>query len=176
MDINLTNYEIWVVDWLDNNLSIEEVDALLSFLEKHPDIKKEVESLNGEKLVPEPFFMRGKNDLKHSPRDLSISQIEELSVAELERDITPTQRYELNMALQGSQLAQKTHDAILKTKLIPKDVTYPKKESLKRVNKPVTIFRTLLSTAAVIAILLLLFVNNDKHSSEPLVAETSNVS
>ena len=177
MDINLTNYETWVVDWLDNNLSKEEVDALLSFLEKHPDIKKDVESLNDEHLMPGPFFMRGKNELKHSPLDLSISQIEELSVAELERDITPTQRYELNMALQGSQAAKKTHDSILKTKLIPKDVSYPKKESLKRVNKTVSIFRALLSTAAVIAILLLLFVGNDtKYSTEPLVAETSNVS
>ena len=29
MDINRTNYETWVVDWLDNNLTKEEVDNLL---------------------------------------------------------------------------------------------------------------------------------------------------
>ena len=83
MDINRTNYETWVVDWLDNNLTKEEVDNLLSFLDQNPDIKKDIESLKAVTLAPDPFFMRGKNELKHSPLDLSISLIEEFSVSEL---------------------------------------------------------------------------------------------
>lgn len=177
MNINRSNYETWIIDWLDDNLSKEAVDTLMAFLEQNPDIKRDIESLEKTRLMPEPLYVRGKNDLKHSPLDLSAEQIEGLSVAELEKDITPTQQFELNMALQGSQSAKKAHDIILKTKLTPSNEHYDKKESLKRINKSVIIYRTIISAVAIIAIVFLLFVhNNDTPSKGIYVSEAKNVS
>jgi hypothetical protein len=46
MEINRSNYEIWLIDWLDRNLSDLQVEQLQLFLIENPDLKEELGELN----------------------------------------------------------------------------------------------------------------------------------
>jgi hypothetical protein len=39
MNINRHNYEAWLLDYIEGNLSAEQVDELLVFLDANPDLK-----------------------------------------------------------------------------------------------------------------------------------------
>jgi len=41
MQIDRSNYEIWLIDWLDGKLDDPEVEQLQRFLGDNPDIKEE---------------------------------------------------------------------------------------------------------------------------------------
>jgi hypothetical protein len=45
MKINISNYEIFALDYLEGNLEIEDVAAMQSFLQAHPKIANELEAL-----------------------------------------------------------------------------------------------------------------------------------
>jgi hypothetical protein len=64
-----TNYEIWLVDYLDGILNDEQAGQLLSFLDDNPDIKEEFDGLSA---IPLPFSevsFGNKNSLKRSAAD-----------------------------------------------------------------------------------------------------------
>jgi anti-sigma factor RsiW len=64
MKINRHNYEEYLIDFMDGNLSANEVEAVMSFLESNPDIKAEYEELNGDQLIAEEIIFDKKNLLK----------------------------------------------------------------------------------------------------------------
>ena len=41
MKIDRSNYEIWLIDWLDGNLSDLQAEKLLLFLDENPDLKED---------------------------------------------------------------------------------------------------------------------------------------
>ncbi len=43
MTINLSNYEAYMLDYLEGTISAEEEKLLLEFLEEHPQLKAELE-------------------------------------------------------------------------------------------------------------------------------------
>lgn len=63
MNINKYNYEEYALDFLEGNLSSEMKDAFQKFLDKNPEIKEEIQSLEIAPIGPEqlgevPFFNR----------------------------------------------------------------------------------------------------------------------
>lgn len=52
MAIDKSNYEEYIIDYLDNNLGPVETAELLIYLENHPEINQEFEILNGMKVNP----------------------------------------------------------------------------------------------------------------------------
>lgn len=45
MQIDRSNYEIWLIDWLDENLNEIQIEQLQLFLRDNPDLKEEIEEL-----------------------------------------------------------------------------------------------------------------------------------
>lgn len=158
MQPDRSNFEQWITDWLEGKLSQSEVEQLLSFLEENQDILEKTELAGCECLSANPVSMPGKDKLKRSAEELTRSQIEYLSVAFLENDITPGQLNDLEQNLSVHPEHRKIFDAIQKTRLDTASVRYNNKLLLK---KPDNVWRFLrysaivLGTAATIAILVL---------------------
>jgi hypothetical protein len=134
MKINRHNYEEYLIDFMDGNLSANEVEAVMSFLESNPDIKAEYEELNGDQLIAEEIIFDKKNLLKKNPiSDIEgISKFEQLSIAKLENEITDVEETVLAELLEKSPQKQYEHQLIQKSKLKPDTtIIYPNKNALK---------------------------------------------
>lgn len=51
--IDINNYEAYLLDYLEGNLSPADTEALLAFLDQHPDLKAEVEGMQLPYLEPD---------------------------------------------------------------------------------------------------------------------------
>lgn len=176
--INRDNYEEKVIDWLDGNLDIAEVDELLSFLDRNPDLKVEVDMLQPEKLDPPSISFLNKNNLKKEASELPISQVEYLSVASLENDITDEQSTDLQKIINSNPQALEVYASIQKLRLTPQKISYQHKNSLKRMTLTTKVIRIVGASAAAAAVVLLLILplsNEPSVSNSPLIADNEPV-
>ena len=66
MIIDRSNYEIWLIDWLDGNLDEARTKQLLAFLDENPDLKEEADSLKLSRIFPDNIKPVKKENLKKS--------------------------------------------------------------------------------------------------------------
>jgi hypothetical protein len=169
------NYEIWLTDWLDGNLDQEQAEQFLAFLEENPDIREEADSISFNRLASATDHFTKKEDLRRSPADLTSSQIEYLSVAYLENDLSGGQLADLNQNIDLYPENKKLFETVQKIRLIPQDHHFRHKNTLIKLTAGERIFRFSaigLSAAAVIA--LLIFV--PKFLSGPGTGDAQNIS
>ncbi|MFH0841738.1 MAG: hypothetical protein V1903_03860 [Bacteroidota bacterium] len=155
-----SNYEIWLIDWLDGNLDEARTEQLMLFLEENPDLKEEADSLSLAKLDPDMNISVMKSGLKRNPADLPVSQVEYLSIAFLENDLSAAQAGELKESISLNSGNRKLFDAIQKTKLQPKDYSFENKKGLLRETRAQKMSRLVvrsLSAAAAVTILMVTF-------------------
>jgi hypothetical protein len=113
------------------------------------------------RLTPQDFFFKRKDDLRKSVADLSDSQVEYLSVAFLEKDLSAGQLAELEENLRQNSSNLSLFNSIQKIKLIPPSDGFRHKKSLKKFTAGQKVFRIAiagLSAAAAIAILILSYL------------------
>jgi len=132
MQIDRSNYEIWLIDWLDGNLSEFQVEQLQLFLREDPDIKEEFNELTTLRLLPVEKSFPHKNQLKKTTADISRSQFEYLCVAFLENDLYAHQQTELKESLEQDQEKKKSFELIQKMKISPAGPVYKHKNKLIR--------------------------------------------
>jgi len=72
------NYEIWITDWLDGNLSEHQSEELMAFLDENPDLKEELKGLDSVSLNPPHLVFENKRTLIRSVADLDDSQFDKL--------------------------------------------------------------------------------------------------
>jgi len=93
MKITRENYEIFLIDYLDENLDAESNLELESFLEENPDIKEEMDGLQSYCLKQTTVSFPNKEDLLQS--EFGVTETERLLVGELERDLTADEQNQL---------------------------------------------------------------------------------
>jgi hypothetical protein len=185
MKVNRSNYEIWIIDWLDGNLSEPQSAELLTFLGENPDLKEEMEALTRFRLE-KPLKKFSKTDsLKKTAADLTDTQFEYLCIAHTENDLSAEQEKELDEIIRQSQERKMILEAFQKTVLTPPDYRFGKKSLLKKEPPGEKIFRLsvrILSAAASIALLISLYLlvkdrlpENTIASGEPLLDSLSVV-
>jgi hypothetical protein len=155
-----TNYEIWLIDYLDGNLEPGQVEELMTFLDKNPDIKEEFDEIMRYNIRPPDNTFRHKNDLKRSYSQITDSQFDYLCIAAAEQDLSGQQLSELEEIIGESPEKGKTFDLIRNLKLTPPEVQYSKKHSLRKLTVSQKIIRLSavgLSAAATVAIMISLF-------------------
>jgi len=135
VSINMENYEIYLMDYFDNQLSENEVDALLHFLELHPKIKEEAEGIGEINLTPEKIGFDGrtlKKDSEIKPQnEINAQNSEEFFVASLENDLTPEQKEELRVFLDSNAALQKEFDLTQKMVVTANEsIRFKQKEQL----------------------------------------------
>ena len=156
MQIDRSNYEIWLIDWLDGNLSEFQVEQLQAFLKKNPDIKEDFDDLDKVRdamhWVSDKSFPY-KDHLKKKATEISESQFEYLCVAFLEKDLSSAQQSELKEITDLDPEKKKSFELIQKMRLFPEDRRYKQKNLLFRrtiVQKVLRLSYIGLSAAAII--------------------------
>ena len=170
-----SNYETWLIDWLDGILSAQQTDDLVAFLNENPDLREEADSLMITRISPANDSFAGKEKLLKSPAEITVSQIEFLSAAYLEGDLSPEQKTDLLQNIELNPGNREHFDKIQKTKLEPPVISYRYKSNLKRISistkiTRITIIR--LSAAAVLVFILLnhLFIPRQASENSPSIA------
>jgi len=95
MHIDRSNYEIWVIDWLDGKLDSLQSAELMLFLDKNQDLREEINDLTPVNLSGSGISFPGKENLRKLPSEISHSQFEYLCAAYLENDLTVSQQEEV---------------------------------------------------------------------------------
>jgi hypothetical protein len=160
MQIDRSNYEIWIIDWLDGNLNNRQVQQLKLFLDQNHDLRDEFNDLTPVKLLSPFSSFKYKEHLKKSPLDLSQYQFEFLCAAYLENDLTISEQTELEEIVNTYPDRKKTFDQIQKTILAPGRINYKHKRLLLKrttLQKIIRLSVTGLSTAAAIALLIITY-------------------
>jgi hypothetical protein len=160
MHIDSSNYEIWLIDWLDGNLDTLQVEELKLYLEQNPGIRAEFSDLASINIMPAEISFPHKEQLKKSPSDMPVSQFEYLCTAYLENDLTDSQQPELLDIVNRYPDRKKTFDLIQKTILLRERGEYKYKSLLlKRTTFQKGIWLTVssLGTAAAIFLIILVF-------------------
>jgi hypothetical protein len=169
--INIHNYEIYLIDYLDNKLSNEEKVSVRLFLENNPEIAAEFELLNESAVIVD-------NDTKLEDNSTFKKQIipskrinennyEDFFVAHVEKQLSNEETIELHQFVSQNPCLNKEFAIQQKTILQPDlSLVFLNKNSLKR--RQIVVLNTWYKYAAVAAILLLLmllispFINNNK--------------
>lgn len=153
-----SNYETWLIDWLDGTLTAQQTDELMSFLEANPDIREEADSIMLARISSIGDSYKGKKTLLRSSADLSSSQIEYLSALYLEGDLSTEQEADLRQNIENNSDNRIIFDKIQSTKLKAPVVHYRNKNKLKRVSvasRVVRISAIVLSAAALVVFMII---------------------
>lgn len=154
MLIDRTNYELWLVDWLDGNLNEDQANQIQQFLSGNPDIREEFAELQNIRLNPPSHSYTQKNHLKKSAKDLDENQFEYLCTAFIENEITEDEYSDLLLIIKNDPDREKIFELFKRTKLIPPVYSFKQKNKLRRRTLGQNITRisiAVLTSAAVIA-------------------------
>ncbi len=173
MKIDRSNYEIWLIDWLDGNLNDLQVEQVQAFLAENPDLKEEFGEIEFFSLKPSKNGYPDKSSLRRSAGELSQTQFEYLCAASVENDLTDDQQTELDELIGEDPEKRKVFELFGKTKLSPVNVIYPFKKQLIRRTALQNVIRISFigfSAAAVIAVAFVLYFSRTpdlplKHES-----------
>lgn len=125
-NIDRHNYEAFLLDYLEQNLSPNMVVELMVFLEQHPDLKQELDELQAfEVLEPTSLPFDNKATLKKDALD-------NLMIAEIEGINTPQESKTLKQILKADKTAKNDFQLFKQTKLKSKKVIFKDKPSLKK--------------------------------------------
>ncbi|HLN56453.1 MAG TPA: hypothetical protein VK207_10695, partial [Bacteroidales bacterium] len=180
MKITRENYEIWFVDWLDNNLSGEEIEELNFFLENNPDLRDEFSDLSAIRLKPDLKPFPARDQVKRSPADISGKQFEFMCAASVENDLNDRQQAELNEMIVADPEKAKTLRIFRKLKLSSPELYYGNRKKLFRITPVQRVVRIAwigLSAAAVVTILIMtgVFTKQNPAGIMPAVAGNNEV-
>lgn len=165
MEININNYEIFIIDYLDNKLGPLETAQLLLFLENNPGLRDEFEDLKTLTVVPSAKDVFGFNDSLKQPADIDAVNLTEHNythyfIAATEGDLSSTGNKVLDSFLEKHPELLNEYNLFKACKLEPDSrIKFPHAESLKQQNKPVYLrYYFSLGIAASILLLISIFL------------------
>jgi len=168
MQIDRSNYEMWLIDWLDGNLDESQVAGLLSFLNENPDIQQEFYEMSNFSVKASDDSYNQKASLKKTPQQINESQFEYLCIAWLENDLSPLQKEEIKEITDKDAQKKRIFELIQKSKLIPDEIIYLNKKSLLKRSIPPVIIRLSvlgLSAAAIIGLVITFYFTSPRSSN-----------
>jgi hypothetical protein len=161
-NINRNNYEAFLLDYVEQNLTAELVAELMLFLEQNPDLKAELEAFENTSFASEQL-----ETFEHKA-DLKQAAVEELMIAELEGLNTAQETAQLKEAIKANEAYAVLFVRYQKTILVSEQVVFSDKNSLKHKDTKVVPIYWWVSSAA--AVLFVVFTLN------PFVTDNNNLS
>lgn len=167
--ITTSNYESFVISYLDGSLDPVGVAELLLFLELHPAIKEEVSEISSFSLKPSEDLKYGFKELLLQPADkdaihLNRENYELYFIAAHENDLSPKGIEKVRKFVKAHPETEKDYLTYKDAKIRPdQTVVYPSAANLKKAVPAAgsRLLFTTLAAAASILILISLFFNND---------------
>jgi hypothetical protein len=177
MQIDRSNYEIWIIDWLDGNLSGLQVEQLEQFLYVNPDLYEELEDLKTFIIKPSSKSFPQKEQLKRSSSDISSAQFEYLCIASLENDLNRDQQSEMMEIIGSDPKKKRSYELLKKIRLVPgTDIYKHSKKLLKRTLAQKVIRLTVvgLAVAATVTIIILtnIVIPRNRQDTRPITAHS----
>lgn len=180
MKINRNNYEIFFIDYLDNNLSQADLLDLTAFLAENPDLESELNEIKNVKLKPETINFSSKSDLK---KHVTYSgNFNELCIKYIENKITFDDKNKLFEIIKQNPDLKNEFELFKLTILKPDNsIIFSDKKSLKKyILSPFYKNAVKLSTVAAAAIIFILIVlqinnNNIKINNTKVFANNKNI-
>lgn len=152
-EINKYNYEAYLLDYQEGVLTSNQINLLLDFFDKHPDLKGELINANNIKLISTPEITINKNSIKEIP-------VEDLVIKNLENIISSEEKNELQkIKLENKKVTQLISN-YNKTILLPPNINFPHKNDLKKKDKKVIYLYWQYAAAAVLIVFLSTFLIN----------------
>lgn len=187
MNINRHNYEEYFILYMDNELSSDDRRMVEQFIQQHPDLKDELETLQQYKLEPDAeIVFNNKEELMkvEGEKPVLLSNYEEWLILYNDNELTPAQRITAEEFMDANPVFRKEQELLLKTKLQPETIIFPDKASLYRQEEKVRRFPVRWWRMAAAAILLLavgttaviMVMNNNKpgHNAGNLAKGSNN--
>jgi hypothetical protein len=175
MKIDRSNYEEFVISYLDGTLSTIDTAELLIFLEQNPDLKEEAADLANYSLKPDEQAVFDFKETLIQPADidavfLNIKNYNHYFIAAIENDLSPAGLKAVDTFLKKNPELKKEYDLYALVKLnADKRIVFPDPRSLR---KPVVpIYRRMVYVAAAAASVLILisvFLNLEPQPFNPL--------
>jgi len=172
MEINRHNYEAYLLDQLEGNLSVEDQQELNKFLLLNPDCHSELSEmepwiLEGEKVSYENSQILKKELPDHSTI-LADYNFDLFCIARKEDDLSDEQIAAHQNMVEADDLNAQLWEQWQQTSLIPEPLKFDGKDQLKHSNRPGirVISIALISAAASVALLFVLF-NTAPDLSQP---------
>jgi len=135
IDINTNNYEEYIVDFFDGNLSPSEETALMAFLDKNPELKEEFDFFDNEKLLEEEIVFNEKESLKRTSilHNNESMNFQELCIASIEGDLTKEEKNLFNELLSSDSNKLIEYKKFKSTKLSPDySIVFTDKKALNK--------------------------------------------
>lgn len=160
--ISIFNYEAFYLDYLEGNLSEEDAALLMAFLEAHPELKIEEESLPVLEMESESLDQKFKADLKQinfNETMISMDNVEQFFIAETEGLLSTVKKTELvQFVAKDSDLLQ-AQKLYASTILTPDNgIVFSDKNSLKQSRQ--IVLWPYISVAAAASVAIMFFLLN----------------
>ena len=164
MEININNYEVYVIDFIDGMLNEIDTANLLIFLDQNPALKEEFEILiNSSKLIPFEHDSFDSSSLL-KPTNINLNNYNEKLIALIENDLVQADKDFLLIEINRYSELKKEYELFLKTKLIPDSkILFKNKEFLIKTPFSILPLYTKISAIAALFIAVIIvfyFVNN----------------
>ncbi|MBJ7428809.1 MAG: hypothetical protein JHD28_07630 [Bacteroidia bacterium] len=133
MEININNYEEFIVDFLDGKLDDNAVAKLFVFLGQNPAIKAEFDFLNANQtaLPAESLAFDFSGLLKQEK--INVTDYSDKLIAILENDLTPEETKTLETEIKSYPELAAEFELFKKTKLVPEnDIVFANKPILTK--------------------------------------------
>lgn len=179
MNINRDNYEAYLLDLLEGNLTAEDQRKVRDFLMLNPDCARGIDEVQPWVLEKSAIQFTGKEQLKKEFPDesfmLTETNFDMFSIARLEGDLTEKQESNHARMVEENEEKKREWDEWKKTKLMGETIIYANKDQLKHrqgISRRV-IWMSVISSAAVIALFVTL-LRMDTVSPEIKLAREEN--
>jgi hypothetical protein len=179
MNINRHNYEEYFILYMDNELASDERRQVEDFIQKHPDLKEELDVLLQYKMEPDiSIIFDGKEELmmRDGYSSISMANYEEWLTMYVDNELTSKQRNGLEQFVAANPQVKKELEIFQQTKLQPEEIIFTNKESLYRREEKVRAIpmRWWRASAAAVVILsigvtVVIVVQNKKSSDDRIV-------
>ena len=131
MKINRDNYEIFFLDYFENELPAEKVAELFLFIENNPDLKAEFEAYKSTQLPSLNKEEFSAKDLLKKPV-IDNENAEEYMLRSLDYDLSKDEELSLQRFINANPLAKKQFELLKKTVLKAEKITYAHKLDLRK--------------------------------------------
>ena len=152
--INLENYEIYIIDYLDGKLSSTEVDKLLAFLDLHPSIKDDfyaISHANFQEIDKSEIYPNKELLKKNYCGEINKKNISEYLIGKIENNLGAAKEKELDNYILFFPEVKNELDFFEKTKLKAElSIKFPLKESLYRKEISLYFYFNRIAIAAII--------------------------
>lgn len=132
VNINISNYEEFLLSAIDGELNGEEMAALEAFMQQHPEIRKELALLESSKLRPDEGMTFNAKELLYRSTDvLSATNYERFLLDYVDNELSVSQKRELETLISQHPHIQKDLALLRAARLTPDlSVTFENKASL----------------------------------------------